>query len=125
MRVQVVVSYAPDSLCYTLAPKGDELYVYRGILGIYDRTAVCSRQAVDARKTVEHGQHTGGAHAASHRGAASGSAVQRPVGGPAARRSVAAGGPLLHGARVVFQQDVAAVLGGGLLDVHGLRERAA
>jgi hypothetical protein len=41
MRVQVIVSYAPDSPCYTLSPGESEVYLYEGILGIYDRTAVC------------------------------------------------------------------------------------
>ncbi|MEW2289341.1 beta-Ig-H3/fasciclin [Streptomyces sp. NPDC047841] len=41
MRVQVIVSYAPDSPCYTLGPGAHQSYYYEGILGLYDRTAVC------------------------------------------------------------------------------------
>ncbi|GGZ30312.1 beta-Ig-H3/fasciclin [Streptomyces poonensis] len=41
MRVQVVVAYAPDSSCYTLSAGASKLYTYRGITGVYDRTAVC------------------------------------------------------------------------------------
>ncbi|OMI35819.1 hypothetical protein [Streptomyces sparsogenes] len=41
MRVQVIVSLAPDSRCYTLAPGDWDVYTYEGITGNYDRTAVC------------------------------------------------------------------------------------
>ncbi|MFG2332842.1 beta-Ig-H3/fasciclin [Streptomyces sp. NPDC048604] len=41
MRVQVVVSYAPDGPCYTMAAGAQEYYRYDGTWGLYDRTAVC------------------------------------------------------------------------------------
>ncbi|MEU9619398.1 MULTISPECIES: beta-Ig-H3/fasciclin [unclassified Streptomyces] len=41
MRVQVIVDYAPDGPCYTIAKDGYKHYRYDGILGLYSRTAVC------------------------------------------------------------------------------------
>lgn len=41
MRVQVVVEYAGDSPCYKLAAGASKLYIYEGVLGRYDRAAVC------------------------------------------------------------------------------------
>ncbi|MFE2050930.1 beta-Ig-H3/fasciclin [Streptomyces sp. NPDC059459] len=41
MRVQVIVDWAPDSPCYTIAAGGEKTYRYNGILGLYDSTAVC------------------------------------------------------------------------------------
>ncbi|MEU5398390.1 beta-Ig-H3/fasciclin [Streptomyces sp. NPDC005963] len=39
--VKVVVSLASDSRCYTLARGASTLYIYRGVLGNYDRTVNC------------------------------------------------------------------------------------
>ncbi|MFJ7422617.1 beta-Ig-H3/fasciclin [Streptomyces uncialis] len=39
--VRVVVSLASDSRCYTLARGASDLYIYRGVLGNYDRTVNC------------------------------------------------------------------------------------
>ncbi|MEU1775356.1 beta-Ig-H3/fasciclin [[Kitasatospora] papulosa] len=39
--VKVVVSLAPDSPCYVMSAGTSHLYVYRGVLGNYDRTVNC------------------------------------------------------------------------------------
>ncbi|OEJ42976.1 hypothetical protein AR457_01540 [Streptomyces agglomeratus] len=40
-RVRVIVDWAPDSRCYTLAPRASELYVYDGTFGQYNSVATC------------------------------------------------------------------------------------